>query len=290
MGYVGRFAPSPTGPLHFGSLVAALASFLDARHAGGKWLLRIEDLDPPRESASAPAEIIEQLTRLGLNWDGEVFYQGTRDRAYRDAIEYLAGKGLVYPCTCTRKNTPPVYPGTCRGRNFDDVTEPHAIRLHLRQGSIGFNDRVFDAQSWDIEKEVGDFIIRRKDKLFAYQLAVVVDDHDQGINNVVRGADLLDSTPRQLALYEAFGFPQPDYLHIPILTDSEGHKLSKQAHAKPLGLSDPLHDLRAALRELGQYTQPDCQYPQELLKKAASAWQPALIPGNIEQRAPGTYL
>ena len=290
MGYVGRFAPSPTGPLHFGSLVAAVASYLDARHAGGKWLLRIEDLDPPRESKTAPAEIIEQLTRLGMAWDEPVYYQGSRDDVYQATIQSLQSRELVYPCLCTRKQTPPVYPGTCRNRKFGETTDDDAIRLKLRSGSIEFVDRVFGRQNWNLNDEVGDFIIRRKDGLFAYQLAVVVDDIGQGINQIVRGADLLDSTPKQLALYETLDHPKPAFLHIPILVDGSGSKLSKQSHAKPLALDNPLDALRAALIELGQDPQQQSQNSSELLARAVREWQPDLIPRQAERPAPASYL
>ncbi|MBT4162840.1 MAG: tRNA glutamyl-Q(34) synthetase GluQRS [Gammaproteobacteria bacterium] len=290
MGYVGRFAPSPTGPLHFGSLIAAVASYLDARHVGGKWLLRIEDLDPPRESKTAPEEIIEQLKHLGLNWDGPIFYQGNRDDAYNEVIELLGSAQRVYPCTCSRKQIPTVYPGTCRNRGFDQTTDDYAIRFKLRPGNVEFIDRVFGRQHWDLSEEVGDFIIRRKDGLFAYQLAVVVDDIDQGVNQIVRGVDLLDSTPRQLALYEALGRPPPSYLHVPIVVDGSGNKLSKQAHARPISVDNPVEALRSALVELGQNPQRPSRNPGELLARASEQWQPNLIPRQAELAAPAFYL
>lgn len=290
MSYAGRFAPSPTGPLHFGSLVAALASYLDARHYDGKWLLRIEDLDPPRESAEAPREIMQQLTAFGLNWDDDVLYQGNRDEAYENALSKLAERNLIYPCTCTRKMTPPVYPGTCRGRSFNVISEPHSTRLRIASDSIEFCDRVFGLQRWETNDEIGDFIIRRKDGLWAYQLAVVVDDDFQGINQVVRGSDLLDSTPRQIALYQALDLPQPSYLHISVLLGPDGHKLSKQAHASPVKTDNPVGTLRAALKELGQDPQADCDEKGLLLERAARAWDVDNIPREMQVNAPADYL
>ena len=199
MSYVGRFAPSPTGPLHYGSFVAAIASFLDARHAGGKWLLRIEDLDPPRESMDSPREIIRQLLALGLNWDLEIIYQSSRLGSYDVALESI--QKFTFPCTCSRKEVPDIYPGTCRQSKHYAPVEPYAVRLEVPTHSVSINDRCLGLQTWNLEKEVGDFVIKRKDGLHAYQLAVVVDDIHHSVSHVVRGNDLLNSTPRQLALY-----------------------------------------------------------------------------------------
>jgi len=290
MAYVGRFAPSPTGPLHFGSLVAALASFLDARHAGGTWLLRVEDLDPPRESEAAPDEIMSQLVGLGLHWDRDVLYQSTRLEAYEHSLTKLKDLGRAYPCTCTRKATPPVYQGTCRGNQFSEVSEAFSVRLLLHEEAIGFHDRVFGEQIWQPDSQVGDFIIKRKDGLFAYQLAVVVDDDFQNVNQIVRGFDLLDSTPRQLALYDALRIEEPGYLHIPILVDKSGDKLSKQAHARPIGIEDPMHQLRSALEALGQDPHTGVDTVADLLERAAKAWQTSRIPQDEERPAPSEYL
>ena len=290
MSYTGRFAPSPTGPLHFGSLAAALASFLDAKHHGGAWLLRIEDLDPPRESATAPAEIMEQLRALRLHWDGDVLFQSSRLDAYAGALDSLLAKGRVFPCTCTRKATPPVYPGTCRHRRFEETREDYAVRLRLGDQPLGFDDRVFGLQSWEPGVDIGDVIIKRKDGLFAYQLAVVVDDDYQCVNQVVRGSDLLDSTPWQLALIDALDISRPIYLHIPVLTDAGGSKLSKQSHAKPLETSDPLSLLRAALKALGQPDCPQATSSETLLEQASRQWQVERIPRHIETKAPSIFL
>ncbi|MEO2177495.1 MAG: tRNA glutamyl-Q(34) synthetase GluQRS, partial [bacterium] len=248
--YVGRFAPSPTGPLHLGSLVAALASYLDARANNGLWLLRIEDLDPPRESLTAPGKIVTQLHSFGLHWDGELLYQSSRLDAYAEAFDRLTESGYVFPCTCSRKAVQGVYSGTCRGRQH--VTGPSASRLLTEDRQIHFTDLIQEYQSWNLEKEIGDFIIKRKDGLFAYQLAVVVDDEYQGVNHVVRGSDLLDSTPRQIYLAEILGFRAMTFAHFPVVLGPDGHKLSKQAHAKPVTTENRAEVFNLALQALNQ--------------------------------------
>jgi len=288
MSYVGRFAPSPTGPLHYGSFVAAIASFLDARHAGGKWLLRIEDLDPPRESMDSPGEIIRQLLALGLNWDLEIVYQSSRLNSYDAALESI--QRFTFPCTCSRKEVPDIYPGTCRQNKHYAPVEPYAVRLEVPTHSVSINDRCLGLRTWDLEKEVGDFVIKRKDGLHAYQLAVVVDDIHHSVSHVVRGNDLLNSTPRQLALYEHLEVSPPEYLHIPVLVDEWGNKLSKQAHAKPVDTSDALTTIRSALSDLGQNTHEYALSIKELLEKAASSWNPATIPNVHDICAPKAYL
>lgn len=288
MNYVGRFAPSPTGPLHYGSLVAALASFLDARHAGGQWLLRIEDLDPPRESIEAPGEMIRQLLAFGLNWDLDVLYQSTRLTSYEAALESI--RTFTFPCSCTRKAVPGIYPGTCRHRKDPAPGEAYAVRLRVPRHRVSIKDRALGLQTWDLEAEVGDFIIKRKDGLHAYQLAVVVDDIHSSVSHIVRGNDLLDSTPRQLALYERLGVSPPVYLHLPVLVDALGNKLSKQAHAKPVDTSDPLATIRSALSDLGQSTHVHSLSTKELLEKAAASWNPATIPNVHDICAPNAYL
>ena len=288
MDYVGRFAPSPTGPLHYGSLVTALASFLDARHAGGKWLLRVEDLDPPRESMEAPGEIIRQLHALGLQWDGKVLCQSSRLKSYDDALQSI--QAFTFPCTCSRKSVLDIYPGICRLRKHLTPVGPHAVRLQVPNQSVSINDRALGLQTWDLEKNVGDFIIKRKDGLHAYQLTVVVDDIHYSVSHIVRGNDLLDSTPRQLALYEKFEVPPPAYLHIPVLVDKSGNKLSKQAHAKPVDTSDALGTIRNALSDLGQDTHGHSLNVKELLEKAVSSWNPATIPNVHGICAPNAYL
>ena len=250
--YVGRFAPSPTGPLHYGSLVAAVASFLDARHHNGRWLLRIEDLDPQRESATAPAMIMTQLRAYGLIWDGAETYQSHNLADYALALSDLSRMGAVFHCRCSRKSVPTVYPGTCREKTTPPSDVPTATRLIVPDETIQIEDLHLGHQQWNLTTEVGDFIIRRKDTLIAYQLAVVVDDINQGVNHVIRGIDLLDSTPRQLTLYRYFKQSPPDYLHIPVIVGADGQKLSKQAHAKSIGDKGDLQILRCALSDLGQ--------------------------------------
>ncbi len=277
--YVGRFAPSPTGPLHFGSLVSALASFLDARHQRGTWLLRIEDLDPPRESVDAPSIIVQQLLAHGLRWDGDILYQHTRLPDYAFCVNTLLKSQHAYPCDCTRKKIAAVYSGTCRDKPRDAITDPYAYRLRIDNEQVGIDDRCLGAVSWDGAADVGDFIIKRKDGLFAYQLAVVVDDHFQGVTDIVRGADLLDSTPRQICLAFKLGYPQPRYLHHPLVFGDDGDKLSKQTHAAPVDLLNPTLNLRRALTFLGQPPVPDSIADvQGLLAQAVQNWQVALIP------------
>lgn len=292
-GYVGRFAPSPTGPLHFGSLVAALASYLDAKSANGRWLLRIEDLDPPRESLQAPDQIKHQLERHGMFWDGELF-QSTRLDAYEAALQQLISDGRVFQCDCTRKKTPPVYPGTCRHKT--QVSTPFALRFQISattgtnskvpDTTVTVKDRLIGQVGWHLEQEVGDFIIRRKDGLFAYQLAVVVDDAFQGVTDVVRGSDLLDSTPRQVALIQALDYPQPQYLHFPVLVDGHGDKLSKQAHAPAVSSDDPVNNLLIALKVLGQKVPDSVGHPSELLEEAVSTWSVRRLPQKASVPAP----
>ena len=276
--YIGRFAPSPTGPLHFGSLVAAIASFLDARKNGGAWLLRIEDLDPPRESDLAPADIIKQLRAHGLHWDGNILYQSTRLSAYADALVELHRLDLVYPCDCIRKNLPPVYPGRCRDKKPNEVKSPHAIRLIVDKSTICINDAVLGTQKWHLESEVGDFIVRRKDSLFSYQLAVVVDDGFQNITHVVRGADLLDSTPRQIYLASKVNLIIPNYLHIPVDLGQSGDKLSKQTNAEPIMNENNIANLLQALDFLGQRRPKETGDCNLLLEEATSNWDVGSIP------------
>jgi glutamyl-Q tRNA(Asp) synthetase len=278
--YVGRFAPSPTGPLHFGSLAAALASWLDARAAGGRWLVRMEDLDRPRVVAGASETILRQLEMLGLAWDGPVTYQSQRIDLYRQALESL--KGVTYWCACSRKEIADsalgpdgasVYAGTCRGGFARGEKQPRAIRVRTAAESIAFVDRVFGPQSQSVEREVGDFVIFRADGMFAYQLAVVVDDAEQGITDVVRGADLLDSTARQIHLQHLLGLAAPNYLHIPVAVNAAGEKLSKQSGDKQIGLES----LRPALAFLG-HPAPASLADAELLAWAQKNWDVSRIP------------
>jgi glutamyl-Q tRNA(Asp) synthetase len=269
--YRGRFAPSPTGPLHAGSLVAALASWLDARAQGGTWLVRIEDVDRPRCVPGAGELILEQLAACALVPDEPPLWQSAREAAYAAALDRMVAEGLAYPCACTRgeidaalatlgiahqRHAERVYPGTCRPENGGLRGRPaRAMRFHVGRAAAGqpleWSDRRLGAQRQDVEREVGDFVLRRADGLWAYQLAVVVDDGWQGITHVVRGQDLCDNTPRQLLLQRALGLPTPQYLHTPLVLAADGCKLSKQNGATPLDLSDPGTALDHAAAALG---------------------------------------
>lgn len=249
--YTGRFAPSPTGPLHAGSLVAALASWLDARAHGGRWLVRMEDLDPPREVAGAARQILALLAACGLHADGEVLLQSRRHAAYQAAFDTLAARGLTYPCACTRREIADsvtnlrihdygrelVYPGTCRA-GLPAGRAARAWRLRVPAGTVEFADLFQGRQAQDLARTVGDFVLKRADGLWAYQLAVVVDDAAQGVTHVVRGADLLDSTPRQILLQQLLELPVPAYAHVDVLTNAAGEKLSKQTGAAAIDAAD----------------------------------------------------
>ena len=253
--YRGRFAPSPTGPLHQGSLAAALASWLDARAHFGKWLIRIEDVDRPRERPGIAARQIDVLRALGMTPDEPVLYQSTRELAYSAALHQLRQTQRSFYCACSRAQLPagqkgasPRYPGTCRGRGLSGAG---AIRFRVDAATIGFEDRACGYFAQNIEASVGDFVIRRADGLWAYQLAVVVDDAFQQITHVVRGADLLDNTPRQIALQQALGLPTPLYLHVPLVRDAAGRKLSKQTQAPAVDPRNALSELEQAWQHLG---------------------------------------
>jgi glutamyl-Q tRNA(Asp) synthetase len=272
--YVGRFAPSPSGPLHLGSIVAALGSWLDARAAGGRWLLRIEDLDPPRERAGAADRIRTQLQALGLQWDGAVTLQSNHGARYAEALRRLAAARLVYCCRCTRRDAArwprapgsdeALYPGICRGAGLPVSVAAGgagapgpalragrlAIRWRLPDAIVRFDDRLLGPQDQHPSRDAGDPVLRRADGLWAYQLAVVVDDGDSGVTDVVRGRDLLTNTGRQILLQQALGLPTPRYLHLPLVTDASGRKLSKHEGDDPAGIADPVATLDAAARWL----------------------------------------
>ena len=284
--YRGRFAPSPTGPLHFGSLVAALASYCDARAAGGEWLVRIEDVDEPRSRPGAESAILHSLERYGFAWDGPVVRQSERSVEYESALARLRAVGAVYPCACTRRELEAapfgavgerVYPGTCRDRMPPDRVQ-RAQRVRVDATSVAFIDRLQGPQRQDLARDIGDFVVRRADGLYAYQLAVVVDDALQGVTTIVRGADLLASTPRQIFLQRLLGVPTPDYLHVPVAINRAGEKLSKQTHALPLP-DDPVPPLLAAWRFLDQRA-PDARpgSAAEFLGWAARTWSRATLP------------
>jgi len=258
--YVGRFAPSPTGPLHFGSLVAALASYQEARVSGGRWHVRLDDLDQPRARPGAADEILRALELLGFEWDGPVLAQSSCIEQYRVVLDQLMRHGLAYPCACTRKELEDsalaidgarIYPGTCRP-GLAPGKAARALRLRTHSTPIGFADAIQGWVEQRVEQEVGDFVLRRADGIIAYQLAVVVDDMDQGVTHVVRGADLLESTARQIHLQRLLGAPTLRYAHVPVALNASGEKLSKQTGARPLDLSDPKAELLRARRFLGQ--------------------------------------
>jgi len=279
--YIGRFAPSPSGELHFGSLVAALGSYLQARAQHGKWLVRIEDLDPPREVPGAARRILEQLEQYGLHWDGEVLWQSQRHAAYREALHWLQQHGHSYYCTCTRSRIQQIgglYDGYCRTRNCGPSDA--ALRLRVDRPVKHFSDNLRGEVVADAALAQEDFIIHRRDGLFAYNLAVVVDDHFQGVTEVVRGADLIEPTVRQITLYQRFGWPVPDYLHLPLATGDNGSKLSKQNHARPLPQGDPRPVLVRALRFLGQPVSDGWQDETlaHLLEQAVIKWNLATVP------------
>lgn len=285
--YRGRFAPSPTGSLHAGSLACALASWLDARAAGGAWLVRIEDIDPPREKPGAADDILRTLEAHGLWWDGDVLHQSTRTARYEEFLARLVDIGLAFRCPLSRAQLEACgtnHPGRAvseaqvAGKDF-------AWRLDVPDEDICFVDRIQGRTCYNVARTGGPFVIRRRDGLFAYQLAVVVDDADQGITDIVRGADLLDSTPRQLLLLRALGLPVPRYAHIPVLTDAQGEKLSKQEAAAPVGVRDVTGNLRRALLALGQHV-PEAGTPAELLAAAIAGWRIEDVPARPAVRAP----
>ena len=251
-GHRGRFAPSPTGRLHFGSLLAALGSWLLARAAGGQWLVRVEDLDPPREVAGAASAQLQALAAFGLESDGPVVSQSSRGQLYQAALDRLLADGTAFACHCSRADL--AASGGVHRRCVPGARrEQPAIRLRVADGTtVGFDDAIQGHFAQDVAAAVGDVVLRRADGWWAYQLAVVVDDADQGITHVVRGADLLDSTPRQILLQRALGLPTPAYAHLPLVVDAHGHKLSKSLAALPLDPADPLPALRAAWQALGQ--------------------------------------
>lgn len=259
----GRFAPSPTGPLHLGSLVAAVGSWLFARGAGGRWLVRMEDIDTPRVIAGSAAEILGALRRYGLEWDGEIVWQSRRADLYERALDTLRAKGLVYDCACSRADlqraasapvgAEAVYPGTCRN-GIAEGRQARAIRFRSPDQVIAFEDLVVGRVEENVAGRTGDFVVRRADGLFAYQLAVVADDAEQGVTQVVRGADLLHSTARQIALQRALGLPTPSYAHLPLVVNAGGSKLGKRDGALPLPTLDDARvreTLALALRHIG---------------------------------------
>ncbi|MGI9238789.1 MAG: tRNA glutamyl-Q(34) synthetase GluQRS [Woeseiaceae bacterium] len=280
--YVGRFAPSPTGPLHFGSLVAATASYLQARSMNGRWLLRVEDIDPPREQAGATDAIVRTLEGYGFEWHGNVIFQSQSEAAHKEALRSLLDRGLAYPCGCSRRNLEgaprgplgTIYPGTCR----DGCDAPEtSVRLRTEDAPISFIDGLQGLQTQNLERESGDFVIRRRDGLIAYHLAVVVNDALEGVTEIVRGVDLMDSTPRQIWVQQMLGLATPNYLHIPVITHPNGDKLSKLTGAVALSNEQAQGALFAALVALQQD-------PPEALRNGSLAdlWQWGTEQWNID--------
>jgi glutamyl-Q tRNA(Asp) synthetase len=281
--YRGRFAPSPTGPLHFGSLVAAIGSYLDARHQQGKWLVRIEDLDTPRTVKGAAGDILSTLAAYGLHWDEDIIYQSQRTEAYEQAFSRLKETGMVYPCACSRKEIADsalqrgdelVYPGTCRN-GIAQGRDARAWRVRVNDTRIFFNDRMQGNIAQDLANEVGDFVVLRADGLFAYQLAVVMDDAAHGITDVVRGADLLYSTPRQIYLQQLLGLITPAYMHLPVAVNAQGQKLSKQTLAQPVEINNATATLFDALVFLRQNPPAEMRLGtiEEMMAWAVANWQ-----------------
>ena len=288
--YRSRFAPSPTGPLHLGSLFTALAGFLQAKSSRGEWLLRIDDADGPRVALGAVDSIPRTLEQFGLAWDGPVVFQSRCLEAYQAALKQLDEAGWLYPCTCSRKtlsalprssfgHTP--YPGTCRHANHDR-RQAHALRVVTDGAQIAFTDKLQGPQNWDLTEECGDFIVFRRDGIVAYHLATVIDDWQAGITEVLRGFDLLDSTPQQIHLQQLLGLPTPDYRHIPVIVDRHGIKLSKQNLAKPVEASNPSTILFTLLGLLGQSPPRELEDapPAEILDWAIKAWDISRLSGN----------
>lgn len=285
--YRGRFAPSPTGPLHFGSLVTAVCSYLEAKSHDGEWLVRIENLDTTREVSGASNIILKTLESLGMEWDHDIIYQSHRNSIYQAALTLLDKNGLVYPCTCTRKEisdssitgvSGPIYPGTCR-KNQLNKKQSTALRIRTNKCLIEFKDTLQGQVSQRLESEIGDFVLRRADGIYTYQLAVVVDDAEQGITHVVRGVDLLDSTPRQIFLQKLLGYPIPVHMHLPVVVNNHGKKLSKQNLATPIDISNPVAQLITTVRFLGQ--DPPIELRESSVstfwKWAIKNWQPEEI-------------
>ena len=284
---IGRFAPSPTGPLHFGSLIAALASYCEAKTQGGKWLVRMEDLDKPREVAGAADHILKTLETFGFEWDAEVIYQSHRNHLYQEALNQLQAASLIYKCDCSRKEIADsaehgidglIYPGICRHK--EALRTPSASRVIVDAKPILFTDAIQGSIEQTLAQDVGDFVLKRADGLYAYQLAVVVDDFEQGVTHILRGADLLNSSPRQIYLQQLLRYPTPEYAHIPIANNANNEKLSKQTLAPAIDGSQASTLLKQALAFLGQDPPMDlvqCN-PTEILQWAKQHWDIKKIP------------
>ncbi|MFV5405248.1 tRNA glutamyl-Q(34) synthetase GluQRS [Acinetobacter sp. 228] len=287
MAYVGRFAPSPTGPLHFGSLITAIASYCDAKAHHGKWLVRIEDTDIPRIYPGSEEHILRALDAFQLEPDAEIIFQKDRLDIYEDVIQQLRQQGLVYACQCTRKmlGSNHIYQDTCR--NLGLAFEHQAIRLKVEDVEICFEDRLQGRHCSELKKDLGDFVLKRRDGIINYQLAVVVDDYLQGMTHVVRGADLLDNTERQIYLGQLLGYPRLSYMHLPLAMNDQGQKLSKQNLAQALDLTQAPQLLKQALQALHQ-AEVDLDAPQRMLQQAVAQWDIKRIPHTTELQ--GHYL
>ncbi|HGH6924472.1 TPA: tRNA glutamyl-Q(34) synthetase GluQRS [Neisseria meningitidis] len=287
--YTGRFAPSPTGLLHIGSLLTAVASYADARAHGGKWLIRMEDLDPPREMPGAASHILHTLEAFGFEWDGEVAYQSRRYALYEETLCRLKTAGLVYPCHCSRKDWQAgarrgadgfVYNGRCRhpGQRPALQGKQPAWRIRVPDRIIGFSDGIVGGYAQNLARDIGDFVLLRADGYWAYQLAVVADDAEQGVTHIVRGQDLLVSTPRQIYLQQCLDVPTPQYAHLPLLTNAQGQKWSKQTLAPALDLNRREQLLRQVFRYLNLPEAPEADRPAELLDWAVAHWDMDKVP------------
>ncbi len=276
--YIGRFAPSPTGPLHLGSLYTALASFLQARSQKGVWLLRIDDLDTPRTIKGSADSILKTLEAFGLYWDDRVFYQSQYLDVYNEILDQLAKKNLIYPCTCSRKIVTDIYSGVCRNKQ-DLPNSPYSLRIKTDNRIIAFEDELQGLIAHNLAEQDGDFILKRKDRIIAYQFAVVVDDNLQQVNHVVRGFDLLDSTPKQIYLQQILGFKTPGYMHVPVITDKSGYKLSKQTLATAVDVNKPQPVIFKLLALLKQNPPIELLHASltELLAWAIGNWNPAVL-------------
>ncbi|OTP83868.1 tRNA glutamyl-Q(34) synthetase GluQRS [Gilliamella apicola] len=292
MQYIGRFAPSPSGPLHFGSLVTALGSYLQAKSCFGKWLVRIEDIDPPREVKGASSLILKTLEALHLYWDDEILYQSNCSERYQAVLQSLLNKQQAYYCNCTRQRihnlANKIYDGFCRNRLLSVKDKDQlAIRIKQNHPVLTFTDKIRGEQTAQLADALEDFIIHRKNGLFAYNLVVVLDDHEQGITEIVRGADLLTVTVKQISLYQLLGFCIPTYCHLPLVLDKNGNKLSKQNHARPIDLNNLKELTVQALQFLGQKVPKDWQdaTQQQLLDWAIQHWQLTNVPKQNIQLA-----
>lgn len=289
---IGRFAPSPTGPLHVGSLYTALASFLQARSRQGQWLLRIDDLDTTRNIKSSVDSILSTLEAFGLYWDQAIYYQSRHLDDYEDFLATLKNNQLVYPCICSRKIlssstfASDVYPGFCRDKPVPRHVQ-QAIRIKTDQRTISFHDDLQGLITHSLAERHGDFILKRKDQIIAYQFAVVIDDYLQGVNHVVRGCDLLDVTPRQIYLQQLLGLPSPGYMHVPVIVDAQGHKLSKQTLAQAVDVSSPGTVCFKLLGLLKQHPPSELQFAPatEILDWAQHNWRPSVLKGTVQSDA-----